>query len=96
MYKHTPGPWSAERVWDIPETKVHAYFHGEPYALAEVYSTFTSGEREANAKLIAAAPDLLDALRAMREAFPSHGASMNAQQAAAFELAIATIDKATR
>jgi hypothetical protein len=35
---------------------------GQPYALAEVYTTFTAGECEANAKLMAAAPGLAMAL----------------------------------
>jgi hypothetical protein len=60
---HTPGPWSADRIWDIPETKVHAYCCGKPYALAEVYPMPSADEREANARLIAAAPELLQALR---------------------------------
>lgn len=60
--KHTPGLWSAEPVWNIPETKVHAYCQGRAYALAEVYAMPGNGEREANAKLIAAAPELLQAL----------------------------------
>lgn len=64
MSKYTPAPWSAERVWDIPETKVHAYCCGKPYALAEVYAMPGAGEREANAKLIAAAPELLAAAQA--------------------------------
>jgi hypothetical protein len=66
--KHTPGFWSSEPVWNIPETKVHAYCQGRAYALAEVYSMPEPGEREANAKLIAAAPELLEALEDLRDA----------------------------
>jgi hypothetical protein len=62
MSNHTPGLWSAEPVWNIPKTMVHAYCQGRAYALAEVYSMPGPGEREANAKLIAAAPELLQAL----------------------------------
>jgi hypothetical protein len=67
MSKHTPGPWSADIVWPVPETIVHAYCNGKPYSLAEVHSMPEPGEREANAKLIAAAPELLESCKALLE-----------------------------
>lgn len=76
MSKHTPGPWSAEGVtseadhdivlgYDIPG-------QGCPIMLATVFSDheddnypITLQQANANAKLIASAPDLLAALQAM-------------------------------
>lgn len=59
---HTPGPWSCEDVYP-PRTTVHIPVYGKPFVLAECFSMESAGEREANAKLIAAAPDMLAALR---------------------------------
>jgi len=57
--KHTPGPWDCE------EFVVTADDVGEP-----CYAYFSDGERipttKANARLIAAAPELLEALELMR------------------------------
>jgi hypothetical protein len=55
MAKHTPGPWHFEagRIWQRGDNP-------EPIACADTYPEET--EREANARLIAAAPDLLAAL----------------------------------
>lgn len=66
---HTPGPWSCAQVWRGPETKVHAEVDGRRVALAEVFTMQSAGEKEANAKLIAAAPELLKALKALRERY---------------------------
>lgn len=56
MSKHTRGPWFAknERVWNADEVM---------YRAASNFDAIShSQELQANAKLIAAAPDLLDAL----------------------------------
>jgi hypothetical protein len=58
---HTPGPWSNERIWDTPASRIHARVHGVPVALAEAFTMRGAGEKEANARLIAAAPELLEA-----------------------------------
>lgn len=62
MSKHTPGPWEIEE-----ESGGHSItnrsFTGDEWCIAEVYGkTDTS---IANANLIAAAPDLLDALESV-------------------------------
>lgn len=59
LVAHTPGPWSNERIWDTPASRIHARVEGVPMALAEVFTMRNAGEKEANARLIAAAPDLL-------------------------------------
>jgi len=55
MAKHTPGPWHFEagRIWQRGDNP-------QPIAYADTYPDEI--EREANARLIAAAPELLAAL----------------------------------
>jgi len=69
MTKHTPGPWA---VADVGEVVVCATGR----TLCDVYSSFGTGEEQADAdaRLIAAAPDLLAALEAFVEA--EHAASI--------------------
>ncbi len=60
--KHTPGPWKAHPIetnYGLPYTPVAA-----STLIAKVYSTAFGdhAQSEANARLIAAAPDLLEAL----------------------------------
>ena len=69
--KHTPGPWKADLClegWGIHEVQ---RADGAGIArLAEMQTAFAPDDKEgiANALLIAAAPDLLEALRAARRA----------------------------
>lgn len=60
MTQHTPGPW-----------KVHGYhILGEDLcAVAEVYTAEDIPTEDANARLIAAAPQLLCALETLLQAF---------------------------
>lgn len=68
MNKHTPGPWKAVEL-EIPvgfaRFEIHYSEDGE--CVAEVV------HQEANAKLIAAAPDLLEALQAAYAKFSAFG-----------------------
>lgn len=66
---HTPGPWSNERIWDTPASRIHARVEGVPMALAEVFTMRNAGEKEANARLIAAAPDMFAALNEVHGCF---------------------------
>ena len=63
--KHTPGPWWAdfdgENTFDGVEIQQVGRLHYVPVANVPVDYTDRE-EREANARLIAAAPDLLEAL----------------------------------
>jgi hypothetical protein len=61
MSKHTPGPWRAERQNPSPTTGEWMIAGSKPGYLAEVRDC-GSGDVLANARLIAAAPDLLEAL----------------------------------
>jgi hypothetical protein len=76
--KHTKGPWS-----QVPQTNgstliAHEFETGKqmnPKGLRLVCFTMARGnslpENEANARLIAAAPDLLEALQALSDLLPS-------------------------
>lgn len=49
--QHTPGPWTANGSWVVAADG--------PIVETVAYARVRSGEAEANARLIAAAPDLL-------------------------------------
>jgi hypothetical protein len=84
MSKHTPGPWAVFRR-DGYSTYIHAINEGDEINTFQVASCHsatsrkyfpTRGEAEANARLIAAAPELLEALQAMlrmTERHATHG-----------------------
>jgi len=70
--KYTPGPWNikgpAKGKWDV--TGDYAILDAEGKIIAEVYKTVAYGDlrpAEANARLIAAAPDLLEACKKARQ-----------------------------
>jgi len=73
--QHTAGPWSYRRVYN-PKVKSWAhricgpYIGGAADIIGQTYPQSCKDEatREANAKLIAAAPDLLAALRDLVQA----------------------------
>ena len=64
MSKHTPGPWSVSYGTDISgiENDTEAGCVGQ-VDVAHVYLRTVDGRTEANARLIAAAPELLEAAR---------------------------------
>lgn len=66
MTAHTPGPWRYERTDGIPANGRHMISGAVPGYLAEVRDC-VSGDVQANARLIAAAPDTLHTLRIARE-----------------------------
>jgi hypothetical protein len=75
MTKHTPGPWVARRnvaFWEINPVNI---LDKGPYTVGDVCASdpydADSGLQEANAKLIAQAPALLEALTALLAA-PAH------------------------
>jgi hypothetical protein len=83
--KHTPGPWwpvqnSLDR-WYVTTYRDHETATTKPtrfgatvaHGIGDHTEKRTSGNEEANARLIAAAPDLLDALEAfLNEADAGH------------------------
>jgi hypothetical protein len=72
MNAHTPGPWEASSIGEgLPLTHIGhvlaAKLGGgfDSYCIALLAGTRPHEETSANARLIAAAPDLLEACRAM-------------------------------
>lgn len=61
--KHTPGPWSVQ-----DGDRVFGYSTGKPYSHCLHEGIGYKTEREANARLIAAAPELLAALEGAEKA----------------------------
>jgi hypothetical protein len=96
MISHTPGPWSHERVLrsgphDAPFLCLFA--HGE--VLGRAYKPDADGQSaEANARLMAAAPDLLAALKLLTKAANKHPDDCTPNLAKALEAARAAIAKA--
>lgn len=73
--KHTPGPWAITRRWAdgkriIVEGNQEDWFRLEAHVVCDDCDTDTA---EANARLIAAAPDLLEACKAMLRTHGVHG-----------------------
>lgn len=88
--KHTPGPWKPEKVygnWDVydAEENLVATIHG-----AEAH------QQKPNVRLIAAAPDMLEALKGLYETGAPEGLALTANDLhRRFEAARAAIAKAT-
>lgn len=57
---HTPGPWTAHEETKYRRAEVTHNERGDP--IAEVFGP-SADQRQANARLIAAAPEMLTALR---------------------------------
>ena len=64
MSKHTPGPWAASSASSVVGALVGA---SATYHVAAVMPQLDKAEVEANARLIAAAPELLEACKAVEE-----------------------------
>ena len=59
MSGHTPGPWTHTEDGEIIAAE------GARYIVAEAFDGFPDGQYQANCRLIAAAPELLEALDRM-------------------------------
>lgn len=75
MQKHTPGPWTATEVGPAPRYMIAG-------AATSVAMTYGQSGQEADARLIAAAPDLLAALREAVELIESTGLDATPQRRA--------------
>ncbi len=62
--KHTKGPWIIDRFEDKPHQRRHTIL-GNGFMICDTWSMFEDEETEANAHLIAAAPDLLEACKGL-------------------------------
>ncbi|GAA0531332.1 hypothetical protein [Pigmentiphaga daeguensis] len=89
--KHTPGPWELRDEFGMQGL---VYAQGLEYPVASTTGYYNrAGQTEHNARLIAAAPELLEALRDVVRAemfLPDHP-----QRQAAYATARAAIAKAT-
>ena len=78
MNQHTPGPWAADKNWLGPDTygdgnSIPVFPHGGGVAICDVVTVTGEGlsrpdvqaKGEANARLIASAPELLSALHGL-------------------------------
>lgn len=94
MSKHTPGPWEMHGEFSGRDIVQIETKHG--YSVADVRNYNRSEQNKANAKLIAAAPDLLEALQNLiGEVKDIRGVDVEEYKPAAFEQARAAIKKAT-
>ena len=85
MNNHTPGPWIVGRI--NPDT---IYGGTQQFTLAELDGIYP--EKNANARLIAAAPELRDALELL-ERFVSHHHGENADWTLCIDAARAALAK---
>jgi hypothetical protein len=61
--QHTPGPWFLNGPWNIYADRTAQQMRGK--CVAQIVKQGNTEEREANARLIAAAPELLAALESL-------------------------------
>lgn len=91
--QHTPGPWTRKRAIPDDDTISRLVFAGDDL-IATVHDLDGAGhEAFANARLISAAPELLEALRAMLATV--HDEERDDATVAAVAAARAAIAKAT-
>ena len=86
----TPGPW---RIGDKHQTDIYAARAG--HAIARTVNPHYAGECEANAVLIAAAPELLEALEWLVDILPDPELDNDELQRVWTKKARAAINKAT-
>lgn len=85
-HKHTPGPWRVGRHFTddegYREIAIEATVRGIECVPASVVLQFANygGMQEANARLIAAAPELLEALKGLDEAYCRAGAELTKEE----------------
>jgi hypothetical protein len=61
-HRHTPGPWEVDRYYWTLQRRLFGDDEPEVQIIGRISET-EDDEREANARLIAAAPELLEALK---------------------------------
>ena len=105
MTKHTPGPWhintagSASRGKPFKITEIYVYApdtQDDTAICADVIDPVTQEPSEANARLIAAAPDLLEALQTIVKSLSDQDDEGMIEHAEPMIRARAAIQKATK
>ncbi len=66
MSKHTPGPWKSDDAWNINSGKIVVRDDPTGEEVAQIWGG--NEEAMANARLIASAPNLLEALKLCQSA----------------------------
>lgn len=84
--KHTPGPWSLHKRGPAERYEVQ---HGIPGNWSPICVTFCGSQQEANARLIAAAPELLDICESILAEVDYEGLQLESGRAAKLRAAIA-------
>lgn len=90
--KHTPGPWSLQEIPDYGEDCLRVIVIPEIDMVVAAHDECDEPVELANARLIAAAPELLDALKLIVADFGDYPASD--RPCHAFDVARAAIAKA--
>lgn len=97
MNKHTPGPWIAHALMVSEAGQPIGRYRDICHCGLGMRSPSDAGESEANARLIAAAPELLLALQAVindRHDLDMVPSNERGRTTTAFELAVSAIAKA--
>ena len=81
--KHTPGPWTADG------TRIKAYRDNGYTKICKVGDVWPARTDEANARLIAAAPELLEELMSARESMLQDKVAYNQRLGADYDTAYA-------
>ena len=79
---YTPGPWKVSQCFKVVETAERYHPIGTPIVQLNPCGSIAHEESEANCRLIASAPDLVEALRELT----AQTASCNARQHAGLEV----------
>lgn len=91
---HTPGPWGIERARDSDSVLIYQHGSDGMGVVAAVWPHPFKGVTAANARLIAAAPELLAALRELCRAWHARQLPVSDRMDAALSDAEAVIAKA--
>ena len=98
MITHTKGPWEVgDGSWKSGHVDINAKTHGSLAVVVTFVDDEPYAEGLANARLIAAAPDLLASLKVMTKAFESNLANHeNTDWFEEWNTAMSAITKATK
>ena len=94
-HKHTPGPWEQADAFGVTPTGTSVKAASDNYLVASCTGYYGRDGAVANARLIAAAPELLEALEPFAHATLTRSGQVVGLMREDFERALAAIVKAT-
>jgi len=97
--KHTPGPWAARQAFDKEGFEQdHLWIEGRTVStdIAETVGEYSVTTERANAHLIAAAPDMLAALRQAEDTLCDRGNDMPHPASRRYEVLIQVREAITK